>query len=71
MVNLSKIAEWADALLDLMGLAVGTTLLALGIQTYRNGGSVGWAIAGSAVFLINLWVAGRRFARRRRLTPTP
>lgn len=71
VVNLSKIARWADVFLDLMGLAIGTMLLALGIQTYRNGGSVGWLIAGSAVFLINFRVAGRRFTRRRRPTPAP
>ncbi|MFE9763673.1 hypothetical protein ACFYPC_03910 [Streptomyces sp. NPDC005808] len=71
MVNLSKIVRQADALLDLMGLAVGSLLLVVGIETYRDGGSVGWPIAGSVLFLINLWVAGRRFARRRRPTPSP
>ncbi|WP_330458726.1 hypothetical protein OIB37_18635 [Streptomyces sp. NBC_00820] len=71
MVNLPKIARWADILLDLGGLVVGAMLLALGVETYRNGGSIGWLIAGSAVFLTNFWVAGRRFARRRRPTPAP
>ncbi|NEC85635.1 hypothetical protein [Streptomyces sp. SID12501] len=66
MINLSKIARQADAFLDLMGVVVGSLLLVMGLQTYRDGGSVGWLIAGSALFLINLWVAGRRFVRRRR-----
>jgi len=71
VVNLPKIARQADVLLDLMGLAVGAKLLAAGIATYRDGGSVGWLIAGSALFLINFWVARRRFARRRKPTPSP
>ncbi|MEV8561607.1 hypothetical protein AB0478_35220 [Streptomyces sp. NPDC051917] len=68
VVNLSKIARQADILLNLMGVAVGSLLLVIGIQTYRDGGSVGWLIAGSVLFLINLWVACRRFARRRKPT---
>jgi len=71
VVNLSKIVRQADVLLDLMGVAVGSMLLVVGIETYRDGGSVGWPIAGSVLFLINLWVAGRRFARRRRPTMSP
>ncbi|MFF4959379.1 hypothetical protein [Streptomyces sp. NPDC001222] len=69
VVNLSKIARQADALLDLMGVAVGSLLLVIGIETYRDGGSVGWPIAGSVLFLVNLWVACRRFCRRRKPTP--
>ncbi|MFE2317354.1 hypothetical protein ACFXC8_30290 [Streptomyces sp. NPDC059441] len=71
VVNLSKIVRPADVLLDLMGVAVGAMLLAVGIATYRDGGSLGWPIAGSVLFLINLWVARRRFARRRRPAPSP
>ncbi|MFG3061087.1 hypothetical protein ACGFYM_21280 [Streptomyces sp. NPDC048231] len=71
MVHLSKIARQADVLLNLMGVAVGSMLLVVGIETYRDGGSVGWPIAGSVLFLINLCVAGRRFVRRRRPTPSP
>ena len=71
VVNLSKIVRQADVLLDLMGVAVGSMLLVVGIEMYRDGGSVGWPIAGSVLFLINLLVAGRRFARRRRPTPSP
>ncbi|WP_405607327.1 hypothetical protein [Streptomyces sp. NBC_00076] len=71
MVNLSKIVRQADVFLDLMGVAVGAMLLMAGIGTYRDGGSLGWPIAGAVLFLINVWVAGRRFARRRRPTPSP
>ncbi|MFH7339126.1 hypothetical protein [Streptomyces hygroscopicus] len=70
MVKLSKIARQADVLLDLMGVAVGSLLLVIGIGTYRDGGSVGWPIAGSVLFLVDLWVARRRFARRRKPTPS-
>ncbi|MCX4452317.1 hypothetical protein OOK58_09335 [Streptomyces sp. NBC_01728] len=65
MFNLSTIARRADALLDLMGPAVGAMLLAVGLGTYLSGGSVAWPVAGAAVLLINVWVAWRRFARRR------
>ncbi|GLX47782.1 hypothetical protein Shyhy01_07320 [Streptomyces hygroscopicus subsp. hygroscopicus] len=70
VVKLSKIARQADVLLDLMGVAVGSLLLVIGIGTYRDGGSVGWPIAGSVLFLVDLWVARRRFARRRKPTPS-
>lgn len=70
VVDLSKIARQADVLLDLLGVAVGSMLLVVGIGTYRDGGSVGWPIAGSVLLLINLWGAGRRFARRSRPTPS-
>ncbi|MEV2214965.1 hypothetical protein AB0H86_26575 [Streptomyces sp. NPDC050997] len=70
VVNLSKFARQADILLDLMGAAVGAMFLLVGIETYRDGGSLGWLIAGSVLFLINLWVAWRRFARRRKPTPS-
>jgi hypothetical protein len=71
MANLSKIARQADVFLDVMGVAVGAMLLMAGIATYHDGGSLGWPIAGSVLFLINVWVAVRRFARRRRPTPSP
>ena len=71
MVNLQTLMRRADVLLDMMGVGVGVMLLVAGVGTYRNGGSVGWAIAGSAVFLINLWVARRHFARRKRPTRAP
>ncbi|WP_319147128.1 hypothetical protein [Streptomyces sp. WI03-4A] len=71
VVNLSKIARSADVFLDLMGVAVGSLVLALGIETYRDGESVGWPIAGSMLLLINFWVACRRFVRRRKPSPSP
>lgn len=58
-----------DVLADLMGPVSGVLLLAVGIKTYLDGGFIGWPVAGSALLLINLFVAGRRFARRRRATP--
>ncbi|MEV5086058.1 hypothetical protein AB0K74_47840 [Streptomyces sp. NPDC056159] len=70
MVNLSKIARQADVLLDVVGVAVGSLMLVIGIEAYRDGGSMGWPIAGSVLFLVNLWVAGRRFTRRKKLTPS-
>ncbi|MEU6141425.1 hypothetical protein ABZ848_13785 [Streptomyces sp. NPDC047081] len=71
MVNFSKIVRQAGVLVDLMGVAVGSMLLVVGIEAYRDGGSVGWPIAGSVLLLINLGVAGRRFTRRGRPTPSP
>jgi hypothetical protein len=70
VVDLSKIATHADALLDVMGVAVGSLLPAVGIGTYRDDGSVGRPIAGSVLFLVNLWVACRRFARRGKPAPS-
>ncbi|ANP53025.1 hypothetical protein J2Z21_000619 [Streptomyces griseochromogenes] len=71
MVNLSKIMDRASLFFDLAGPVVGAMLLATGIETYRDGGSMGWPIAGSLILLINLWVAWRRLARRRKSAPSP
>ncbi|XUL85421.1 hypothetical protein ACQ86D_00880 [Streptomyces galilaeus] len=65
VINLSKIVRRADTLLDLMGPAVGAMLLAMGLEPWHGGGSVAWPVAGATVLLINIWVAWRRFARRR------
>ncbi|MGW2515780.1 hypothetical protein ACWC09_01865 [Streptomyces sp. NPDC001617] len=54
-----------------MGPVIGVMLLTVGIETYRNGGSMGWPIAGAVLLVINLWVAWRRLARRRNPTPSP
>ncbi|MFB7109761.1 hypothetical protein [Streptomyces sp. NPDC056291] len=63
MSNLSKVTKWADILHDLMGLAAGALLLAVGLTTYRHGGSAGWVIAGAvALISTSLWVAQRRHA---------
>ncbi|MBC9728569.1 hypothetical protein [Streptomyces sp. TRM68367] len=63
---------WADILHDLMGLVAGALLLAVGLKTYRDGGSVGWAVAGAALLVLNsLEVARRRLARRRKAAPSP
>jgi hypothetical protein len=69
VANLSKIAIRLDAFMDLMGPVIGLMLLAVGIETYRNGGSMGWPIAGAVLLVINLWVAWRRLARRRKPAP--
>jgi hypothetical protein len=69
VINLSKIASRLDAFMDLLGPVIGVMLLAVGIETYRNGGSMGWPIAGAVLLVINLWVAWRRLARRRKPTP--
>lgn len=83
VANLSKIVGRIDVLLpqiwrqvklrlDLVGGPVaGVLMLSLGIETYRDGGSVGWPIAGSAVLLINLRVAWRRFSRLRKRATSP
>ncbi|MFD5793466.1 hypothetical protein ACFWIO_07985 [Streptomyces diastatochromogenes] len=71
-ILLPKIARQANILLDLVGgPVVGVLLLSGGIETYRDGGSVGWPIAGSALLLINLSVAWRRFSRLRKRTTSP
>ncbi|KOU67286.1 hypothetical protein ADK57_17050 [Streptomyces sp. MMG1533] len=71
VANLSKIASRLDAFMDLMGPVIGLMLLTVGIETYRNGGSMGWPIAGAVLLVINLWVAWRRLAGRRKPTPSP
>ena len=68
MVDSPTVMRRLDILSDLMGPLVGVLLLLVGVQTYREGGSIGWPIAGSALLLVNLYVAGRRFARRRKRT---
>jgi hypothetical protein len=70
VVNLSKIAKWADVFLDLLGVAMGSFFLVMGVASYRDGGAVGWAAFGAVLFLVNLWVAGRRFVRRRKPAPS-
>lgn len=70
VANLSKIADRLDAVMDLMGPAIGVILLAVGIQTYRDGGSVGWPLAGAAILVINLLVAWRRLSGHRRHNQT-
>ncbi|MBK3572999.1 hypothetical protein JHN63_04000 [Streptomyces sp. MBT65] len=71
MVDFSTVMRRLDLLLDLMGPVVGVLLLVMGVQTYREGGSVGWPVAGGAVLLVNLYVAGRRFARHRKSASAP
>ncbi|MGW0838353.1 hypothetical protein [Streptomyces prunicolor] len=68
MVDSPTVMRRLDILSDLMGPPVGVLLLLVGVQTYREGGSIGWPIGGSALLLVNLYVAGRRFARRRKRT---
>ncbi|MFE5031886.1 hypothetical protein [Streptomyces sp. NPDC056683] len=38
----------------------------LAIKTYGDGGPAGWVVAGTVLFLIDLGVVWRRFARRRK-----
>ncbi|MCT9011693.1 hypothetical protein [Streptomyces rhizosphaerihabitans] len=71
MANLPKTASRLDAFMDLMGPVIGVMLLAVGIETYRNGGSMGWPIAGAVLLVINSWVGWRRLARRRNPIPSP
>ncbi|MFI6933812.1 hypothetical protein [Streptomyces sp. NPDC050287] len=68
MADLSKIASRLDAFMDLTGPVIGVMLLAAGIETYRTGGSMGWPIAGAVLLVINLRVAWRRLAKRRKPT---
>ncbi|OUC98113.1 hypothetical protein [Streptomyces swartbergensis] len=70
MAKLSEIANRLDAVMDLMGPVIGVMLLVIGMETYRDGGSLGWPIAGAVLLVINLWVAWRRLARRRNPTPS-
>ncbi|MET9526596.1 hypothetical protein [Streptomyces coeruleorubidus] len=70
MANLSKIANRLDAVMDLTGPVIAVMLLAMGIETYRDDGSLGWPIAGAVLLVINLWVAWRRLTRRRKPSPS-
>ncbi|MFJ9245411.1 hypothetical protein [Streptomyces sp. NPDC101776] len=77
MVDFSTVMRRLDLLLDLMGPLVGVMVLWIGVQTHREGGSIGWPVVGAAILLVNLYVAGRRFVRHRKSasvptsTPTP
>lgn len=55
--------------MDLTGPVIGVMLLTVGIESYRDGGSMGWPIAGAVLLVINLWVAWRCLARRRNRPP--
>ncbi|MFF3929256.1 hypothetical protein [Streptomyces hirsutus] len=57
-VKLSRALDWA-------GLIPPSLLLAIGIRDYRDGGSVGWPIAGALLVLISIWVVYRGMSRRR------
>lgn len=39
-------------------------LLTLAVKTYGDGGSAGWVVAGTVLFLIDPGVVWRRLARR-------
>ncbi|GAA3988620.1 hypothetical protein GCM10022232_22610 [Streptomyces plumbiresistens] len=71
-ILLPKIARQVSIFLDLVGgPVVGALVLSVGIETFRDGGSVGWPIGGSCLLLINLLVAWRRFARLRNRAASP
>lgn len=70
MGDLSKVTRWMDVLADLLGPPVNALLLLVGIQTYREGGSIGWPAGASVLLLISLYTVGRRFARRRKRAAT-
>ncbi|MEV6513268.1 hypothetical protein [Streptomyces sp. NPDC051642] len=70
MDDLSKVMWWMDVLCDLVGPPVSVLLLVTGIQTYRDGGSVGWAVGASVLLLGTLYTLGRRLARYRKRTAT-
>ncbi|MFI6621445.1 hypothetical protein [Streptomyces sp. NPDC050528] len=65
MDDLSKVVRWLDVLCDLVGPPVSVLLLVEGIQTYRDGGSIGWPVAGAVLLLVTLYTVGRRFVRYR------
>lgn len=70
VVNLPKIDRIMDVIHDLMGLVVSASLLAVGIKTHHDGGSVGWPIAGAVLLVVTaLWVVRRRLAQRRKAAP--
>ncbi|MFG2371228.1 hypothetical protein ACGFY9_07100 [Streptomyces sp. NPDC048504] len=71
MDDLSKVTRWMDVLGDLMGPPVNVLLLVMGIQTYRDGGSIGWPIGASVLLLATLYTLGRRLTRYRKRTATP
>ncbi|WP_405520641.1 hypothetical protein [Streptomyces canus] len=70
MDNLEKVTRPLEFIRNLMGPVAGAMLLMAGIAIYRHGGSVGWPVAGSALLLINTWEAWRRFARRKKPSPS-
>ncbi|MFJ9376093.1 hypothetical protein [Streptomyces sp. NPDC101455] len=70
MDDLSKVTWWMDVVSDLVGPPVSVLLLVEGIQMYRDGGSIGWAVGASVLLLGTLYTLGRRLARYRRRTAT-
>ncbi|WP_327403106.1 hypothetical protein OG194_25400 [Streptomyces sp. NBC_01288] len=70
MDDFSKVMWWMDVFSDLVGPPVSVLLLVEGIQMYRDGGSIGWAVGASVVLLGTLYTLGRRLARYRKRTAT-
>lgn len=70
MDDLSKVTRRMDVFADLVGPPVSVLLLVTGIQTYRDGGSIGWAVGESLLLLATLCPLGRRLARYRKRTAT-
>ncbi|MCX4675371.1 hypothetical protein OG413_08555 [Streptomyces sp. NBC_01433] len=54
--------------LDWAGLPLSLGLLAIGVEDYRDGASVGYPIAGVVLVLVSLWVVWRGLPHRRART---
>ncbi len=64
-MNASSIRTKANRVLDWLGPIPAGLVLAMGIETYRDGGSVGWPIAGALMVLSSLWVIYRGLPSRK------
>lgn len=64
-VNESSISTKANRALDWVGPIPAGLLLWNGISQYREGGSVGWPIAGALLVLVSLWPIYRGLRARK------
>ncbi|MFI1355202.1 hypothetical protein ACH4TV_16770 [Streptomyces sp. NPDC020898] len=64
-MNESSISTKVNTVLDWVGPIPAGLALAIGIDTYRDGGSVGWPIAGALMVLSSLWPIYRGLRTRK------
>ncbi|MDX2705843.1 hypothetical protein OG937_37330 [Streptomyces sp. NBC_00510] len=64
MIDQTALRRWGRAI-DWAGLIPSGLLLFTGVREYRDGGSIGWPVAGALLVLASCWTVYRGMSRRR------